>query len=90
MLKKAILTAAIILLFSGCYTPDPLNQHTSADIIVYIKNQNGEFCSFYYDTATKVPDIHFYSRRASDSDWYYWGDESLEKFVEFFSVFTSK
>ena len=90
MIRKTILIATILLLFAGCYNSDPLTQHTSADIIFYVKNQNGEFCSFYYDTATKVPDIHFYSRRASDSDWYYWGDESLEKFVEFFSVFTSK
>ena len=90
MIRKTILIAIILLLFAGCYDSNPLTQHPSADVILYLKNSNGEFYSFYYDTATKVPDIHLYTRRANSSNWYYWGDESLEKFVEFFGIFASE
>ncbi len=90
MIRKTILIATILLLFAGCYNSDPLTQHTSADIIFYVKNQNGEFCSFYYDTATEAPDIHFYTRYPGYSNWYYWGDKSAEMFLEFFDVLTSE
>jgi hypothetical protein len=89
MLRVSLVTAVILLLFSGCYIPEPLNQHTTADLIVYIKNKNGEYYCFSYDTPSDIPDIHFYSRHPGHSRWYYWGDESLEKFVELFGPFLS-
>jgi hypothetical protein len=88
MLRITVSIAVITLLITGCdLPPDPANQHPNANIVVYVKNQNGEFNFFLYETPSSIPNVHFYSRKPYQRDWYYWGDESLEQFVDFFSSF---
>jgi hypothetical protein len=86
--EKTIFFTFIVLLLAGCtHSLTSAIEHPHADIAVYVKNKNGEFYFFIYDTPSGIPDVNFYSRKLYQRDWYYWGNESLGQFVDFFSSF---